>query len=1466
MSHRQLPPAAAELVERHASLEEPVRELLEAAGTVRELTALVFPDRDLPRAERGEDYRKALQHVEQNLEDLEAESTRTTLEADAVERAARALLVSVAELRAASHGFAPRRSPAAPQQMPELVAAMQRAQEAFARLEKQARAAHCGRLPWQLELACFINPHQDERKLELVGDALPGTPASRRAWGERCTLLGTEFYLDSRANPVPRFRSLDSCYSVLSPEGYELVRRWRRALERVRESAPDAVEAAARLYPFLFEEFVAEDSGLAFSRLGLLDFPSLAVGLNNTLRTYSRRPLFGSRDTEGDLAGLGVAARWRRALGQPGGTSPYEWETFDSVRRACLAMAAALELDGLPEDGRVGILMSRNRREFYVADFACVFGRMVSVGLQPSQSPEQMAATLEQAQLSALVVDREAWLKYEAQTGVLGGIDRIYVVGDGDEWIESDAVVSLEKRLEDESLQGHVTRSGIGPDTPTIYGDDSGLELAESLGVARDDEDRLYTVIFTSGSTGRPKGTQVSRLRWSREMCVEIPHWPYVVSSFQSSAVAADRAVVWSVLYNGGRVGFARRGESLFSDVRAIRPTLFDVAPVIWNTIYSEYKRALADPSLDRAEVAAVRQRFRDYLGGRVTTIATGGAPSDPGVRAAMERIFGVKMSEGYGTTETGHIAYNGVLVAGLDHRLVDRPELGYTRADKPFPRGELAVKTARTTTRYFNDEASSRDSFTDDGYFLTGDLVELEPGGKCRIVGRRKQVFKLAGAEFVSPEVLESVYGRSELVENVLITARPHASQVVAVVVPSDPEVSKAELLAELRSLGRDERLRACDLPASVVVVARAGGESPWTAENGLLTPSFKVNRRALEERFSSEIDQAYAEEPRDLPTPSAPSMRAGGDSGEEILQSLRQLVASVLGMAVEEVDPRGSFADHGGDSLASMDLVLRLEQIFSSKSHATGIWSQGPAAVVAAPLEELAQTLASGQPDVAEPLPEAAAVESPERDDVEDVPAAGESAVDGAGEAAVERAREEVSEGSVPASDSCCDPCADADLSVLSDGEVPPDSAEPHIFLTGGSGFLGAHLLARLSQSAEPGARIYALVRARDDAHAAQRVEAVFEQYELGTPDVGTPGSESRIVAFAGQLHEPKLGVDEELWRELAASVGTIYHVAAEVSGEASYSALRQSNVLGTLRMLELASSRTLKALHFVSSLNVTLMLQQVSPKLAAENVAVPRELPETLLAKSSGYAVSKWVGERLVQNLVAATAGRFRASISRPALVTWSTRSGCANRSDWLPQLLSSCLRMRAVLAPDEVAVPRWTPETVLSARGLDMVPVDFCALAVERMGEATSTRNWPGGVAAQASPLEAPRAPLLHISNVAPAEHGLVTFARLMDLLTVAALEFDDETSGDAGQSKALETVPRLEWLLRAELESAPIVPVLDGLRDSQPAFARTRAESFSRFLGGAVSGVQCPPIDAAYLRRFVAWEDAIQEGD
>jgi thioester reductase-like protein len=248
--------------------------------------------------------------------------------------------------------------------------------------------------------------------------------------------------------------------------------------------------------------------------------------------------------------------------------------------------------------------------------------------------------------------------------------------------------------------------------------------------------------------------------------------------------------------------------------------------------------------------------------------------------------------------------------------------------------------------------------------------------------------------------------------------------------------------------------------------------------------------------------------------------------------------------------------------------------------------------------------------------------------------------------------------------------------------------------------------------------------------------------------------------------------------------------------------------------------------------------MLIERTTGRATEEEAPLPNRIPAAIIHSSLAYAVTKWVSERNVQKLFTESAGGLRLSISRPALLTWSSRSGLGNDDDWFSRILATCLEIGAVVGPPEAGGLRWSPETDTSARGLDLVPIDFTARAVATLGLATERGELPP----PSRPTTASRVPTFHLSNTAPREAGLTTWQRLMDLLIEASLEVD---------GRSLTPLDLTEWASRAEIAGAPVVPVLHRLRRSWPQYPRVRAD---RFL--AAVGERCPPVDLSLVRRYV----------
>jgi long-chain acyl-CoA synthetase len=135
---------------------------------------------------------------------------------------------------------------------------------------------------------------------------------------------------------------------------------------------------------------------------------------------------------------------------------------------------------------------------------------------------------------------------------------------------------------------------------------------------------------------------------------------------------------------------------------------------------------------------------------------------------------------------EVGGIAGSKAIFRDVEHRIEDVPEMGYTSQDKPYPRGELVVKAKGMALGYFKNEEETQKAFKD-GWYYTGDIVAVEKNGYVRVIDRKKDIFKLAQGEFVSPVRCEAVFHQSKFVEQICVYGDSLKNYLVAVIVPNE-------------------------------------------------------------------------------------------------------------------------------------------------------------------------------------------------------------------------------------------------------------------------------------------------------------------------------------------------------------------------------------------------------------------------------------------------------------------------------------------------------------------------------------------------------------------------------------------------------------------------------------------------------------------------------------------------------
>ena len=351
-------------------------------------------------------------------------------------------------------------------------------------------------------------------------------------------------------------------------------------------------------------------------------------------------------------------------------------------------------------------------------------------------------------------------------------------------------------------------------------------------------------------------------------------------------------------------------------ELAIVRPTYFGGTPAIWNKIYTEFQTAFAlttahlPSDAAPAEEQRLLEQFSQLIPNRTRGIAIGGAMCSSAVKEFMKRCFAhCNVNEAYGITECGSITFRNDIESTVQYRLESVPELGYTVDDQPYPRGELLAKTTQMFSGYINDPLQTADVLTDDGFFRTGDIVELRPSStqpQIYVIDRKKNFFKLAQGQFIAPEYLQSLFIQSAFIDQIFIHADLISDTLTAVVVPNrdntqllTSSVDEA-ILADLRSIGEKESLRPHEIPSRLIIDFQ-----PFTPENGLLTSSMKLCRYKLAAHYAQQLKST---------------------ASTSVQQRLRQIIESVRGTVVGEQET--SLISSGTDSLSTVRLSKLIEK----------------------------------------------------------------------------------------------------------------------------------------------------------------------------------------------------------------------------------------------------------------------------------------------------------------------------------------------------------------------------------------------------------------------------------------------------------------------------------------------------------------------------------------------------------
>ena len=504
----------------------------------------------------------------------------------------------------------------------------------------------------------------------------------------------------------------------------------------------------------------------------------------------------------------------------------FTWkEALDESRR----MAAYLVDRGYPPGSPIAIL-SKNCAWWFLADLAIWMAGHVSVPVYPTLTSDSVRAILEHS---------------EARLVFIGKLDRFAAMEPGIPAAIDRVAFPLSPDGAGASWNDIVTATPPVPGQPYRAPDD------------------LATIMYTSGSTGAPKGVMHSfrTMNHSRAICdIAGIHRNDRFVSYLPLAHVAERALLETTCFMVGfSVWFVERLETFMQDVQRARPTVFGSVPRLWMQFQSgvfakvsasRLARLLRLPLIGRL----VRRKILRGLGLSHTRVAFYGSAPSPPELIEWYRSLGLELVEIYGMTEGWAYSHMG-RVGQLKPGWVGPPVPGVEQ--RLTSEGEVLVRTPGLMLGYYHAPEQTREMIDDERWLHTGDRGEIDADGRLRITGRVKELFKTSKGKYVAPAPIENRLLAHQQIEQACVSGAS-MPQPYAIVVLSEAARDQAPAVVdrELAAM-RDETNAALDPHERLqaIVIAR----EPWTVENGLLTPTLKLKRNAIEERYAPNLKAWY-------------------------------------------------------------------------------------------------------------------------------------------------------------------------------------------------------------------------------------------------------------------------------------------------------------------------------------------------------------------------------------------------------------------------------------------------------------------------------------------------------------------------------------------------------------------------------------------------------------------------------
>ncbi|AZQ44282.1 AMP-dependent synthetase/ligase [Nonlabens ponticola] len=546
------------------------------------------------------------------------------------------------------------------------------------------------------------------------------------------------------------------------------------------------------------------------------------------------------------------------------------------------AVSRGLIKMGVKQNDKIALISTVNRTEWNIMDIGIMQTGAQDVPIYPTISEDEYAYVLNHSESQYVFVsDQEVYDKVMAIKDQVESLKEVYSFDDIPGCRSWEEVKELGKSKED---------------------DDSLTIIMESI-----KEDDLATLIYTSGTTGRPKGVMLSHKNIASNAMYSETRLPIELGkskalSFLPVCHIYERMLQYLYIYTGSGIYFAESLETISDNLKEVQPEVMSAVPRLLEKVYDKIIAKGADLEGVKKKLffwavelglewepygkngwwyekklgiakKLIFSKWQEALGGNLKAIASGSAALQP----RLARVFnaaGVPVMEGYGLTETSPVvSVNDMREGGFKIGTVGKP-LPDTDV-KIAEDGEIIINGPQRMLGYYKDEEKTREAIDENGYFHTGDIGEIDSDGFLRITDRKKEMFKTSGGKYVAPQLIENTMKQSRFIEQIMVVGE--GEKMPAALIQPNFEFLEdwakrkgvnyndiSDLISNERVLeryqreidehnekfGKWERVKRFELTPEV-----------WSIEEEHLTPTMKLKRRNIKERYKDLYDKIYGE-----------------------------------------------------------------------------------------------------------------------------------------------------------------------------------------------------------------------------------------------------------------------------------------------------------------------------------------------------------------------------------------------------------------------------------------------------------------------------------------------------------------------------------------------------------------------------------------------------------------------------